>query len=63
MILIVELIVHETDGDMEKEPVQKTVNCQPIQSENTEEIQRSLLELHNEQTTIALKAIEAAEIV
>ena len=38
----------ETDGDMEKEPLQKTVNCQPIQSENVEEIQRSLLELHTE---------------
>ena len=44
----------ETDGDMEKESFQKTVNCQPIQSENIEEIQRSLLELHTEQTTIAL---------
>ena len=37
------------------------MNCQPIQSENIEEIQRSLLELHTEQTTIALKAIEATE--
>ena len=51
----------ETDGDMEKEPLQKTVNWQPIQSENTEEIQRSLLELHTERRTIALKAIEATE--
>ena len=44
---------------MEKEPLQKTVNCQPIQSENIEEIQRSLLELHTERRAIALKAIEA----
>ena len=51
----------ETDGDMEKEPLQKTVNCQPIQSENVEEIQKSLLELHTERRTIALKAIEATE--
>ena len=46
---------------MEKEPLQKTVNWQPIQSENVEEIQRSLLELHTEQGTIALKATEATE--
>ena len=51
----------ETDGDMEKESLPKTVNCQPIQSENIKEIQRSLLELHTEQRTIALKAIEATE--
>ena len=51
----------ETDGDMEKKPLQKTVNCQPIQSENVEEIQRSLLKLHTERRTIALKAIQATE--
>ena len=38
--------------------MQKTVNCQPIQSENVEEIQISLLKLHTERKTIAIEATE-----
>ena len=51
----------ETDGDMGKEALQKTVNCHPIQSENIGEIQRSLLELHTERRIIELTAIEGTE--
>ena len=51
----------ETDGDMGKEALQKTVNCHLIQSENIGEIQRSLLELHTERRIIELTAIEGTE--